>query len=107
MSNEIIYPIVGGYLMVNLLEKYSEEIQKEYTEAFEKYKTKLKGVKDSHEHLKVGNTIEFISGYNYDIKYTTKILGFDSEGDIYVLWDCYWSPIRLSDPNRKIIVIEV
>ena len=25
MSNEIIYPIVGGYLMVNLLEKYNEE----------------------------------------------------------------------------------
>lgn len=105
MSNEIIYPIVGGYLMVNLLEKYNEETQREYTEAFDKYKAKIKGFKESHEHLKVGDIIELIAGNNYDIKYTTKILGFDSDGDIYLLWDCYWSPIRLSDPNRKIKLI--
>ena len=93
------------YLKINLLEKYDEDRQKKYTEAFEQYKSKLTSFKESHKYLNVGDTIEFISGYNLDIIYTTKILGFDSEDNIYVLWDCYWSPIRLSDFNRKINLI--
>lgn len=93
------------YLIINLLEKYNDDTQKEFTESFEKYKVKLTGVKDTHKHLRVGDVIEFIAGYNLDIIYITKILGFDSEGDIYLLWDCYWSPIRLTDPNRKIKLV--
>jgi len=90
------------YLKINLLYKYFGDTEKLYREQFESYKPKIKGFKDNHEGYKIGDVIEFVAGYNYDILYTTEILGFDQDGDIYLLWDCYWSPIRLSDPNRKI-----
>ena len=49
-----------------------------------------------------GDIITFYGGYTGDILFKSKITGFDKEGDIYVLWDCYWAPIRLNDVNRKI-----
>ena len=45
--------------------------------------------------LKAGDIIEFWSGYHNDIRYRTKILGFDNAGKAYMLWDCYWSPVDL------------
>jgi len=90
-----------GYLHINLISKYQDtniEIENE----FNKFKSKIKGFKEEHEGLKIGDTIEFVAGYNNDIMYTTKILGFDFEGDIYLLWDCYWAPIRFNDKARQI-----
>ena len=49
---------------------------------------------DLHSKFKVGQIISFMSGYNDDINYVTKIIGFDCDGDIYVLWDCYWFPVK-------------
>lgn len=59
----------------------------------------------SHPIFKVGDVISFYGGYNNDIKYISKITGFDEDGDIYLLWDCFWFPIRNTDPNRKIKII--
>lgn len=49
---------------------------------------------DYHPTFSVGQVIEFWGGNNNDIRMKSEITGFDNDGDIYVLWDCYWSPIR-------------
>ena len=82
--------------MIDLLKQYTED------------KTLLSNIKklnlsSEHPKFKVGNIITFYAGYNKDILYKSKIIGFD-KNDIYVLWDCYWSPIQ-DDVNRKIKII--
>ena len=57
-----------------------------------------------HTKYKVGQIISFIGGYNNDINYITKIIGFDNDGGIFLLWDCYWYPIR-DEEIRKIKVL--
>lgn len=47
--------------------------------------------------LSTGDIVTIRAGYNSDIAYTTKIWGFDSEGLAYVIWDCYWVPLELSE----------
>lgn len=90
------------YLEINLIEE--SENDKELIKKIEEFQSSK--LISEHPKFKVGQVIKFISGYNLDIKYTTKIIGFDNEGEIYLLWDCYWSPIRDEDPNRKIIIIK-
>lgn len=60
----------------------------------------------SSEHIKykIGQEITFMAGYHGNIKYKSRITGFDADGDIYVLWDCYWSPIR-DEPKREIQIL--
>lgn len=81
--------------MINLIERYSNDDQIK------------QGIKNLNllpvfGDLKKGDVITFYAGYNSDILYKSIITGFDQDGDIYVLWDCYWYPIRLNDVNRKI-----
>lgn len=45
-----------------------------------------------------GDVIEFWAGYNDDIRFIAEIIGFEGE-NIFLLWDCYWSPIK--DDNRR------
>ena len=61
-----------------------------------------KGYTDIHKDFKKNQVITFFSGYNKDILYKSKILGFDINGEIYVLWECYWVSIK-DDDIRKII----
>lgn len=82
---------------IDLIEKY-----KKSTDILNSIK-KLPLLK-THPKYKVGQIITFYAGYNRDILYKSKITGFDTDGDIYVLWDCYWSPIR-DDSTRKITVV--
>ena len=58
-----------------------------------------------NEKFKVGQIIEFWAGYNGDIRYKTEITGFGKNGEIYLLWDAYWSHIK-DDDYRKIKVVE-
>lgn len=60
---------------------------------------------DTHKKFKIGDIIEFYSGYYNHILYRSEIIGFDKQGGIYVLWDCYWFPIK-DEPKRKIKIIE-
>ena len=62
-------------------------------------------LKSEHPKFKKGQVIQFIGGYNSDILFTSRITGFDSDGDIYVLWDCYWFPIR-DEKERQIKIID-
>ena len=90
------------YLEMNLIQKFEND--KELIKKIEEFQSSE--LISEHPKFKVGQVIKFISGYNLDIKSTTKIIGFDKEGQIFVLWDCYWSPIRDEDPNRKIKIIK-
>lgn len=70
-------------------------------------KRKIKDLELLTEHpkFKVGQVIWFTAGYNNDIRYKTSITGFDKDGDIYLLWDCYWFPIR-DEQDRDIVLVE-
>jgi hypothetical protein len=94
----------SGVLHVNLLDKYKESgDDKVYKEKFEEYKQKIDGFKDSSKTLglEAGDVIEFTGGYNNDIRYTTEVLGFDKDDEIYLLWDSFWYPIR-KEESRSI-----
>lgn len=45
-----------------------------------------------------GDWIVFKNGY--DLEFVSEILGFDEDGNAYVLWDCFWTPVNLK--NRLI-----
>jgi hypothetical protein len=80
----------------SLIDKYEETGEAaHYREKFEEWKSKTdhKFV-ESHGKYSVGDIIEFTAGYNNDIRYTTEILGLDESGNIFLLWDCYWFPIK-------------
>lgn len=80
----------------NLLEKYS--LNKE------EWSNKIKDFKSfttSHKNFQIGDKISFIGGYNDDMIFITEILGFNNDGEIYVLWDCYWFAIK-DDSRRNI-----
>ena len=60
-----------------------------------------KGINPS---FKVGDVIEFFTGYNDDIRAKAKIKGIDGD-DLYVFTDSYWFPIQ-DDVIRKIEITE-
>ena len=49
--------------------------------------------------LKIGDMVTFMCGYNRDIKTAHMVIGFDSDGLVYVDWDCYWFGINPSERN--------
>lgn len=87
-------------LHVNLLDKYrSNGSEEELRSKFKEFSTKHNLI-DRHDKFKVGDVIDFFGGFYNNIRYTSEILGFDDEGGIYVLWDCYWFAIKDSDPRK-------
>jgi len=95
---------VDGILHVDLIKKY-EEYSNNYRQKFEEYKSQIKGFTETLGNFQIGDIIEFNGGYNNDIRYTTEILGFDQDGDIYLLWDSYWFPIK-DEEKRAIKLIK-
>lgn len=89
--------ISGNDKVINLLETTSKENLKRYRKEFGEFKEKTKNpVVDVNKefNLKTGDIIEFKNGY--DIPMSTEILGFDSsDGEAYLLWDCYWFTLNL------------
>lgn len=84
-------------LHINLLEKtYYNDIEAEFL---------ARGFKKSDENeelgLKTGDVIEFWGGMNNDIRYTSRILGFDSAGKAFMFWDCYWFPVDLTPTGNR------
>lgn len=59
---------------------------------------------DAHTKYKIGQVIQFWTGYNGDIRAQAKIKGVKDK-DLYVYNDCYWFPIQ-DDEQRQIEVIE-
>lgn len=51
---------------------------------------------------KVGDVVRILSGLNDDIIYTTKVIGFDKDGWLYLYWDCYWHAVDMDNPRRKV-----
>ncbi len=58
------------------------------------YKQKKCLSETNESGLKSGDIIHIISGYHSDMIYKIEIIGFDQDGDIYLLWDCYWFPVK-------------
>lgn len=87
---------------INLIEKYPSQ-ENDIREKFEAFKYKIAGFNTENVEydLSIGDIILFKNGY--DVEMITEILGFDSEGDCYLLWDCYWSPIRLNERFIELI----
>lgn len=81
---------------INLIEKYQEKRQE-----FIKKVREMKCFMEEHPKFKIGDKISFYGGHNNDILYHSEIIGFDTDKDIFVLWDCYWFPIR-DEERRKI-----
>lgn len=82
----------------NLIEKYQNDTALRNS-------IKNMNLRKEHPKFKVGDVIEFYSGYDDDILYRSEITGFDPNGDIYVLWDSCWFPIQ-DDSKRRIKLIE-
>lgn len=63
----------------------------------------LKNMVNTNEKLglKKDDVVEFWSGYNGDIRYRAEILGFNTNGEAYIKWDCYWFPIDLVEREYK------
>ena len=100
IKSETIGYIDNGILHVNLLE---EDKDSDYEEQFEKWKDERKerlGFTDENKeyNLHTGDKVKILAGYNDDIEYTTKILGFDADGHAYLFWDSYWVNI---DPSKR------
>ena len=96
-------------LSIDLISKYNDTIIYDgvtLRENFEAFKQTVKGFTNSNENLnlKTGDTIGFMGGFNNDIEFTSEILGFDIEGNAFVLWDCYWFAIDLS---KRLIAEEI
>jgi hypothetical protein len=51
------------------------------------------------------DTISFWGGMNNDLRFTSRIMGIDDEDGIYVIWDCFWYPIK-NVPEREIVHVE-
>ena len=87
---------------INLIEQYAAQ-ENDIREKFESFKYKITGFKTENieYYLSIGDIILFKNGY--DVEMITEILGFDSEGDCYLLWDCYWLPIRLNERFIEVI----
>jgi predicted nuclease with TOPRIM domain len=97
-GEEYIKGMKGDMLHVDLVEKYAEDGRdEEYRSKFDEYKPKIKGFTETSGAYSIGDIIEITAGYNSDIRYTVEILGFDADGDIYLLWDSFWAPIRNED----------
>ena len=64
----------------------------------------LEGLQKTNGKFSRGDVIEFWGGYNNDIRYTAEISGTIND-EIYLIWDCYWFPIR-DENNRDIKLIK-
>jgi hypothetical protein len=84
----------------NLIEKYASKKQ-EWSEKIKNFNS----FSSIHQNFKIGDKIKFIGGYENNMIFETEILGFDTDGDIYVLWDCYWFSIK-NDSSRNIQKID-
>ncbi len=48
---------------------------------------------DPNGKFQIGDKILFVTGYYNHLLAKSEIIGFDENGGIYPLWDCYWAPI--------------
>ena len=95
--------------IIDLLTKKSYEddgpfqgVEAKFNEWKKKYTTT-----DKNEalDLKIGDVVEFWAGFHGDIRYRTKILGFDVDGKAFMYWDCYWFPVDLLQREYKKVII--
>lgn len=86
----------------DLIKKY------EGTETEKNCNEYAKNLSSEHPIFKIGDVIQFWTGYYNDILVKSKIIGFgksngeqETNDNIFIFWDCWWSPIK-NDSNRNI-----
>jgi hypothetical protein len=82
--------------------KLDEQVRHKASEAA-KYLSDRGYDKGTNPKFKVGDVIQFMTGYNDDILAEASIKGIDGN-DLYVYDDCYWFPIQ-DDTKRKIRIV--
>ena len=60
--------------------------------------------KGENDTFKVGDVVQFNTGYDKHLRAEATIKGIDGE-DIYVYNDCFWYPIRNSE-DRNIVKVK-
>ena len=97
------YPINNKkHLVVNLQEKANFAQEKENAKKWIAERAERLGMTDTNGTLKAGDVVSFLSGYNNDIRYTTEIVAFDKDGLAYLVWDCWWVGIDLTERKYRL-----
>ncbi len=81
----------------NLVEKYKYiGTYNRILSDFDSFTHKVEGftTRNHKFSLEKGDMIHFKNGYDIDM--ISEILGFDSEGRAFLVWDCYWYSIDLN-----------
>lgn len=68
-------------------------------EQYKKEAYAQKGLQKTNGKFSTGDVIEFWSGYNDDIRYRAEVAGVVKQ-DIYIVWDCFWSPIQDNETTK-------
>jgi len=84
--------------MIDLIKKYSQD--KQLLREIEEFSS---GLLESHEDLKKGDIVTFKGGHDGNIDFKSQLIGFDKNGNSYVVWDCYWFPLNESRNLEKVI----
>ena len=97
--------VKNGILYSNLLTRYSDKQKENFRQGFLTKSQSWKGMTDTDplNQLKIGDTVQFLAGYDKNIMYTTEVIGFDTDNKIYMLWDCYWFGIDRDDRTLTLI----
>lgn len=92
--------VKNNSIMIDLIEKYGHT---EIRDKFSQFKRNVTGFTDTNTviNLKTGDVVSFFGGYDGDIHFKSEILGFNNEGEAFVLWDCYWFAIELRERQFK------
>jgi hypothetical protein len=77
--------------------------EKQFSNEWRLYMARNGYDKGTHAKFKIGQMIEFWTGFTDDIRASASIKGINGD-DLYVYSDCYWFPIQ-DDKNRKIQVL--
>lgn len=83
---------------VNLIERYKGTATE--AQAVEYASDRLNFSSDTL-NLRAGDTVSFVGGHDLEFLYTTKVIGVDSNDNVYVLWDCYWLPLNVTQRKLK------
>jgi len=101
-GNTINCKIKGHPVTVTFTEKviqlHTQKISNVFRDKFKEY-AKTHAITYECGDLKKGDIIQFRNGYGFLME--SEILGFDEDGRVHPLWDCYWVSIDIKERQVK------
>ena len=89
--------------METMKEKQRAQHRREFAEAVRQGCFPTLTEWESIGDLKKGDLVVVLNGFGIEVG-PFQILGFKSDGKMYLDWDCYWYPIRTDRVVKKIQV---